>query len=178
MAIFIDINQAYFMGLLFLISGYFSPQSLDRKGPARFVRDRLIRLGIPLVVAVFDADRLQLVNETFTHDVGDRALQELGRLLETALAAPSFVARLGGDKFLAVLPGLDLSAAAEVLESIRAAVEGHAWERIVGDLRLTVSVGAAMAYATDTPTALLARSDRNLYAAKKAGRNRVATGTR
>jgi glucans biosynthesis protein C len=53
MAIFIDINQAYFMGLLFLISGYFSPQSLDRKGPARFVRDRLIRLGIPLVVFYF-----------------------------------------------------------------------------------------------------------------------------
>jgi diguanylate cyclase (GGDEF)-like protein len=142
------------------------------------VRINDVGAGIPLVVAVFDADRLQLVNETFSHDVGDRALQELGRLLETALAAPSFVARLGGDKFLAVLPGLDLSAAAEVLESIRAAVEGHAWERIVGDLRLTVSVGAAMAYATDTPTALLARSDRNLYAAKKAGRNRVATGTR
>ena len=142
------------------------------------VRINDVGVGIPLVVAVFDADRLQLVNETFSHDVGDRALQELGRLLETALAAPSFVARLGGDKFLAVLPGLDLSAAAAVLESIRAAVEGHAWERIVGDLRLTVSVGAAMAYATDTPTALLTRSDRNLYAAKKAGRNRVVTGTR
>jgi glucan biosynthesis protein C len=41
------------MGLLFLISGYFSPQSLDRKEPARFVRDRLIRLDIPLVVFYF-----------------------------------------------------------------------------------------------------------------------------
>ena len=51
--IFIAINQAYFMGLLFLISGYFSPGSLDRKGPTLFVKDRLIRLGIPLVVFYF-----------------------------------------------------------------------------------------------------------------------------
>ncbi|MGA9080047.1 MAG: acyltransferase, partial [Halobacteriota archaeon] len=43
LVIFIALNQAYFMGLLFLISGYFSPGSLDRKGPRRFIRDRLIR---------------------------------------------------------------------------------------------------------------------------------------
>ena len=53
LAIFTAINQAFFMGLLFLISGYFSPGSLDRKGPKLFVRDRLIRLGIPLVVFYF-----------------------------------------------------------------------------------------------------------------------------
>ncbi len=51
--VFILINQAWFMGLLFLISGYFSPGSLERKGPRRFVKDRLIRLGIPLVVFFF-----------------------------------------------------------------------------------------------------------------------------
>jgi peptidoglycan/LPS O-acetylase OafA/YrhL len=53
LVIFVLINQAYFMGLLFLISGYFSPGSLERKGPRRFIKDRLIRLGIPLVVFCF-----------------------------------------------------------------------------------------------------------------------------
>ena len=53
LVIFILINQAYFMGLLFLISGYFSPGSLERKGPRRFIKDRLIRLGIPLVFFFF-----------------------------------------------------------------------------------------------------------------------------
>jgi glucan biosynthesis protein C len=43
-------NQAYFMGLFLLISAYFVPGSYDRKGPGRFLKDRLIRLGIPLVV--------------------------------------------------------------------------------------------------------------------------------
>jgi glucan biosynthesis protein C len=51
--VFVLFNQAYFMGLLFLVSGYFSPGSLERKGPGKFVKDRLIRLGIPLLVFFF-----------------------------------------------------------------------------------------------------------------------------
>lgn len=51
-AAFVLINQAYFMGLFFLISGYFTPGSFDRKGPGTFFKDRLLRLGIPLVVYV------------------------------------------------------------------------------------------------------------------------------
>jgi glucan biosynthesis protein C len=47
------LNQAYFMGLFFLLSGYFSPGSFDRKGPAQFLKDRLLRLGIPLLVFLF-----------------------------------------------------------------------------------------------------------------------------
>lgn len=46
-------NQAWFMGFLFLLSGYFTPLSFDRKGPRLFVKDRLIRLGIPLVFVTF-----------------------------------------------------------------------------------------------------------------------------
>jgi peptidoglycan/LPS O-acetylase OafA/YrhL len=53
LVIFIALNQAYFMGLLFLISAYFSPGSLERKGVGRFVKDRLIRLGIPLLIFFF-----------------------------------------------------------------------------------------------------------------------------
>lgn len=47
------VNQAYFMGLFFLIAGYFVPPSLVRKGDGPFVRDRLLRLGIPLALYVF-----------------------------------------------------------------------------------------------------------------------------
>lgn len=50
---FVLINQGYFMGFFFLISGYFTPGSYDRKGPAVFLKDRLLRLGIPLLVFVF-----------------------------------------------------------------------------------------------------------------------------
>jgi glucans biosynthesis protein C len=48
--VFVLINQGYFMGFFFLISGYFTPGSFDHKGPASFLKDRLLRLGIPLLV--------------------------------------------------------------------------------------------------------------------------------
>lgn len=48
--IFVEFNQAFFMGALFLIAGYFSPASFDRKGPGPYARDRLIRLGVPTLV--------------------------------------------------------------------------------------------------------------------------------
>jgi glucan biosynthesis protein C len=48
--IFLSFTQAYSMGLLFLIAGYFVPSSFDRKGPRRFLRDRAVRLGIPTLI--------------------------------------------------------------------------------------------------------------------------------
>lgn len=51
--LFMMLNQAYFMGLLFLFSGYFTPGSFERKGPGSFLKDRLLRLGIPTLVYVF-----------------------------------------------------------------------------------------------------------------------------
>ncbi|MCP4303781.1 MAG: acyltransferase family protein, partial [bacterium] len=50
---FFGVNAAFFMGFFFLISGYFVPASLARKGAARFIRDRLIRLGVPVAVIGF-----------------------------------------------------------------------------------------------------------------------------
>src|SRR5690349_10766753 len=53
LVVFLLVNQAYFMGCFFLISGYFTPGSFDRKGSGAFAKDRLLRLGIPLVMYVF-----------------------------------------------------------------------------------------------------------------------------
>ena len=51
--VFVLVNQSWFMGALFLIAGYFTPGSLSRKGSGSFLKDRLLRLGIPLVIYVF-----------------------------------------------------------------------------------------------------------------------------
>jgi peptidoglycan/LPS O-acetylase OafA/YrhL len=52
MSLFFSVNAAFFMGLFFFISSYFLPGSHDRKGPAQFMKDRLIRLGVPTLVGV------------------------------------------------------------------------------------------------------------------------------
>ncbi len=53
LAVFVLLNQSWFMGALFLLAGYFTPASFDRKGPAQFLKGRLVRLGIPILVGIF-----------------------------------------------------------------------------------------------------------------------------
>ena len=50
--LFCTTNQAYFMGFFFLLAGYFTPASLERKGYARFIGDRFLRLGVPLLAFI------------------------------------------------------------------------------------------------------------------------------
>ena len=53
LATFVLLNQSWFMGALFLLAGYFAPESFDRRGPASFLRARLLRLGVPVLAGLF-----------------------------------------------------------------------------------------------------------------------------
>jgi glucan biosynthesis protein C len=75
LSVFVMLNQAWFMGAFFLLSGYFSPASYDRKGPRAFLRDRLIRLGIPLLVFYFVINPiLYLGSGSYLHTIGSGPL--------------------------------------------------------------------------------------------------------
>jgi len=67
---FCAVNQAYFMGLFLLISAYFVPGSYDRKGTGRFLKDRLIRLGIPLALYSW------VINPVFVYVVTYRSIDK------------------------------------------------------------------------------------------------------
>lgn len=74
-----------------------------------------------------------------------------------------------------VLPGLSGSAALEACERLRGAVETHPWARIHRSLRVTLSLGCADDTGLDSARALMIEADAHLYAAKRLGRNRVAS---
>ncbi len=147
----------------------------------RHVDDELPRLlaggGGELWVALLDLDHFKRVNDTCSHAVGDEVLRAVASLLQDtgAPGAGSFAARLGGEEFLLVLPGVDAAAASRHLERVRRAVAGHPWAPLTQGLPVTVSIGAAgTAEVTDrTPAQLLGRADARLYRAKRAGRDRV-----
>jgi diguanylate cyclase (GGDEF)-like protein len=127
-----------------------------------------------------DADRFKSINDTFSHEMGDQVIKALASLLTSAVspgaegaAHRGFAARLGGEEFLVVLQGLGLRRAMSVLESLRARIQRHRWTDLAKELKVSVSIGAVAASAGDTASAVLARADRHLYAAKAAGRNRV-----
>ncbi len=133
--------------------------------------------GTALSVALVDLDFFKRVNDTFSHGVGDQVLQRVATLLGNAVAEPALAARLGGEEFLLVLPGADPAAATAVCERLRETLRRHPWQDLTGSLPVTASIGVATHAGsrggTTSASALLSRADRNLYAAKHAGRDRV-----
>ncbi len=133
----------------------------------------------PLSVALIDLDHFKRVNDTCSHEAGDAVLTRLARLLETAAAGipDAYAARLGGEEFLLVLPGLDLSSAHEVAEDLRRLIAVHDWSDLAPEVPVTASIGVATtphpAGASRDRADLLHHADVHLYAAKGAGRNRV-----
>ncbi|BFU44041.1 diguanylate cyclase [Krasilnikovia sp. MM14-A1004] len=141
----------------------------------------LIAADPGLTVAITDIDHFKKINDELSHDTGDQVLVQVAKLLEDGLArvAPDgFVARLGGEEFLLVLPATPVAAAAARLDGIRQAISDHDWQGITGGRRVTVSVGVAGAGETSppSPSGAMSTADRNLYVAKREGRNRVVAG--
>ncbi len=131
-----------------------------------------------LALAVLDLDQFKQFNQRHGHEAGDRALQHIATLLcERLQRDTDVVARLGGEEFVALLPGFGMAEAQGVLESLRD--ELRAQRLVAGDAEtvLTVSVGlAAMSPAHPylSAQALLQAADEALYMAKHAGRDRLS----
>ncbi len=138
--------------------------------------ERAKRTREPLAVVMFDLDHFKKVNDTYGHQVGDRVLQELARILKRTAREIDKLGRYGGEEFIAVLPDTGIDDAVIFAERVRESVERHPFA--VGraqPLHLTVSAGAATYPhpAVYNPRTLIHRADQALYAAKAAGRNRV-----
>ena len=102
-------------------------------------------------------------------------LRQVSAALAASTAEAGWAARLGGDEFLLVFPGLTIAEALVQVEELRQAIETHDWESVSQGLAVTVSVGVTSQQpGRTTQSAILGQADRNLYAAKDAGRNRVA----
>jgi two-component system, cell cycle response regulator len=156
----------------------------------RFVDDQLPRLLAsgdtgPVTVALLDLDHFKRINDTLSHDTGDRVLRAVADLLlevEAAASAGSgagsFAARMGGEEFLLVLVGAEGAPAVRQLEGVRHAVRSYPWGEVTGDLPVTVSIGTASTSGPSaaTPAELLGLADAHLYRAKRQGRDQVVTG--
>jgi diguanylate cyclase (GGDEF)-like protein len=147
----------------------------------RFVDDRLPVLlhraadGVaPLSIALIDLDHFKKVNDTHSHEVGDTVLLRVGELLTGVVGDSGYVARMGGEEFLLLLPNTDAPAALALCEQVQAALREYPWEQLVGALTVRASIGTTTVTGGHaTQAALLAQADRNLYTAKRAGRDRV-----
>jgi diguanylate cyclase (GGDEF)-like protein len=125
----------------------------------------------PVSVAVLDIDHFKRVNDTLGHGAGDRVLVELARALRERCPDGGLLARLGGEEFALLAPGVPRDRLRETTEQVRMAA-GSVLAEGLGPI--SMSAGAVTWAGGEDTEALLARADRALYRAKAAGRGRVA----
>lgn len=152
----------------------------------RSIEDTLKRMAAqsarsltPLAAIMLDLDHFKQVNDVHGHNRGDDVLAAVGATISACLRASDFAGRYGGEEFLILLPGTDREAAMAAAERLRSAI---AATQIPGnDCAVTASLGVAVMPDHFTESiGLLRGADRALYAAKRAGRNRIEgaeTGT-
>ncbi len=126
----------------------------------------------PVCLVVCDVDEFKTINDSHGHDAGDAVLREVAYEMRKGLRSFELVYRLGGEEFLIVLPGIDLDGGREVAERIRAAVAASRPQGI--DVSVSAGVSAARGEHVSYDDMFKA-ADLALYAAKRAGRNRVVT---
>ncbi|MEF2074090.1 GGDEF domain-containing protein [Consotaella aegiceratis] len=122
---------------------------------------------------LMDFDHFKLVNDRFGHAAGDEALKQLAVLLKSSLREDDFVARHGGEEFVAYLPGTAGPEALRIAERVRQRIARRTMSVCGHTITVTVSIGVAVADAGLTLNDLFISADRALYRAKTGGRDRV-----
>ncbi|MRV76506.1 diguanylate cyclase [Duganella sp. FT92W] len=132
------------------------------------------RTSRALGVIMFDIDHFKHINDTWGHAVGDIVLQKVVQTASAQLRATDFLARIGGEEFVILVPGDGLAGAAHIAERIRAALACSPICAQAVSVPVTSSFGVTLVSETSLDGALV-RADEALYQAKHGGRNQVVT---
>ncbi len=133
------------------------------------------RYDRPFSVLMLDADDLKTVNDEFGHAVGDKLIVTIAQVINESLRKTDFLARYGGDEFIAILTETTAEKAAEVAERIRASVENTSFSADGKRVASTISIGVSCySKETDEEEVIMAEADRKLYESKRKGKNSVS----
>jgi diguanylate cyclase (GGDEF)-like protein len=143
----------------------------------RELSEQAPRTGTNLAVLFCDLDHFKEINDEFGHVAGDAVLTAVAQRISSAVREGDLVARVGGDEFVVVLPGMhSLDDALAVASKVATAVQRPL---TLGDTTVHVqaSVGVALSSDGDDPADVLSEADAAMYEAKRTGRNRIVSAT-
>ena len=150
------------------LTGVFNRSKIEQILTIEVLRSR--RYKHPLSIIIADVDHFKLVNDTYGHNVGDVVLTGIASLMKEHVREVDTVGRWGGEEFLIVCPETTADGAKKLAEKLRKKIEKHHFK----DIGIkTVSMGIAQIEEDDWDEDMLKRADKNLYKAKRNGRNRV-----
>jgi len=138
------------------------------------------RRGYPSSLIFVDIDNFKKINDYYGHITGDIVLKELAKVFRFYLRANTTIARLGGEEFAILLPGVEIGDAIKVAERLRKIIENREIKIPVDTngekkIHITASFGVTEIKEDDTLENLLIRADKAMYKAKKSGKNKVET---
>ncbi len=158
------------------LTGILNRHSFLERGQSEIARAR--RTGRPTSVLMLDADHFKRINDSFGHAGGDATLQALTRTMGSLIRSTDLLGRLGGEEFSILMPATSQEDAARLAERLREAIAALTLRHGGREIQITASIGVAGAAAGEADlTRLLREADQALYAAKEAGRNRVAAAS-
>lgn len=175
-------SDADMLGMLSRMNEVLVRDSLTDAYNRRYIEERLLvdvfnatNEERPISIILADIDHFKSVNDLFGHLAGDEVLKEFVRLSKCFIRKNSdWIARYGGDEFLIVLVNADEEAAGMVAEKIRCAVEEKTLDYKQSVVRFTASFGTYTVHSKKmTCDQLISQADKNLYQAKRAGRNKT-----
>jgi diguanylate cyclase len=147
--------------------------ALTGLGNRRLFDQHIDSLKGVVVLLLVDVDKFKDINDRYSHGIGDRVLREVAAVLRAHCRQDEVATRFGGDEF-ALFLNADLPAGARVGERIRQVIFARDWNELATGLRVTLSIGVAAFAEGMTGGELFDHADRQLYAAKRQGRNRLA----
>jgi len=153
------------------LTGVFNRRHMERSLSDAIERKR--RNSAPASLLLIDVDRFKLVNDQYGHAKGDSVLKGIVSLVGKRSRKLDLLFRIGGEEFILLLPDTLEAAAAVVAEQLRASV---AETPLVDGRQVTVSIGVSELQPGESLDSWMKYADDALYAAKKAGRNRVVCG--
>jgi diguanylate cyclase (GGDEF)-like protein/PAS domain S-box-containing protein len=133
--------------------------------------ERTRRFSSPLSLILLDIDHFKSVNDTYGHDIGDDVLKHFSSIIKSNIRQIDIFARWGGEEFLVLSPGTNLTEVGVFAEKLRLAIEKASFPTVNN---VTVSVGLSEFEEGDTFSNLFKRADKALYFAKNNGRNQVS----
>ncbi len=127
--------------------------------------------GTELLFIMIDIDYFKKINDTYGHDIGDRVLKEVARIIRRHFRMSDPILRVGGEEFLVIAQTRDIERIVEILEELKYDIEHHRFEGVDGEV--TISIGVARYHPGESIEELYKRADEALYESKATGRNKI-----
>lgn len=141
----------------------------------RYIREKYNKLNQKkknLSFILFDLDYFKKINDTYGHDIGDKVLLEISKIMKKETRKKDILSRIGGEEFL-ILTKNNKEVAIQMAERLRKSIEKHDFSKIDKKLKITASFGVSNSVDSECINDMYTNADKGLYYSKNNGRNRV-----